>query len=181
MKKVKRVIPRKNLDSGTRSRTRKVGNGTTPQIKALDEEDTLDLYDEMRDHQAAIRGLLHQFDVGNGHKALGYQRRRDCIRKQLLEFGGETHLYRQLAAAGIEQNLADLLPTGKTVPAPLLLALKPFKPAQQRKIYRRACQRSDRQIPTRKDLKKAIAELSGKGSPTPGAGQAGTRQGKGKS
>jgi hypothetical protein len=163
------------------NRTRKRSNGATLPIKPLDAEDALDLIDEMRDHQAIFRKLAHRFDVGDGHKALGYQRRRDCIRKELLEFGSEAHIYRQLAAAGVEQNLVDLLPTGRAVPERILLALKPFTPQQQRKIYAHACQKSGMKIPTPRDIKKAIAKLSGKSSPTPGAGRAGTRQSKGKS
>jgi hypothetical protein len=187
MSKTKRVVPFKKPDNDTRSRTRKVGDGTTTPIKrrdkkalnraldeALDKDSAWDLFRKIRDHEAGFRKLIYRFDVGKGWKALGHKSLRECLQKRLSQHYSESYLYRQLYAAQIEHNLGELLPMGKTVHERVLRPLHGLKPEQQRKVYQRACKKSGKEIPTLQSIEAAIAKLYGKSSSKPEAGRTGT-------
>lgn len=159
MKKIKRAVSRKNPDSDTRSRTGKGGGSTITPIQKLDKLAARDLALKMR-NQTSFREQIYQFDAGEGHKALGYTNRRECYRKIFTGYYSEQHVYQQLDAARVEHNLGDdLLPEGRTVSESVLRRIKTFTQKQQRKIYRRACRLSGKEIPTLKDIEAAIAEF----------------------
>jgi hypothetical protein len=179
MKKSKRIGHSKNSDSDTQSRTFEVGDGTTALVAILDIEGAKIIIRKIKGHVNDVRGLVYQFDVGEGWRALGYGSLRACLQDQLSGHCSESYLYRQLDAAKVERNLGGLLPKGKTVPERVLRPLHGLKPKQQCIVWKSACRATKREapkkeIPTSTAIEEAIAKLSGKSSPQPAAKRTGS-------
>jgi protein gp37 len=105
----------------------------------LSREEAEGIIGEIGAHVGRTRALLYRFHQGQGWKALGYPSWKACYESR---FGLEqTHIFRELKAAEIEQALAEDSPMGEwgVIPERHLRPLARFKtPDEWRALWSRA-------------------------------------------
>ena len=104
-------------------------------VEVMSTEEARICADAIRHNLGNLRKLVMELYERQGWIALGYSSWRDCVSSE-FEFG-QSHLYRLLDAARVEQNIS---PIGETVAIPEshLRPLVPLAPAAQRFVYQAA-------------------------------------------
>lgn len=111
-----------------------------------------------------VRGLVLDLHDRNGWSALGYKSWRECV---VAEFDqSKSHLYRQLDAARIEQEISPMGEIGK-IPERQLRPLAAVEPGRRDEVWQEAKGTAPKGKVTAKHVKETVDRKLGKPKPEP--------------
>lgn len=126
-----------------------------PDTPLMSRDDATSCLWAIRTSTANLRALLFDLHHRKGYVALGYSTFRECIASELADMS-ESHVYRQLAAGVMEQQIGA--PVG-SLPETSIRPLGKVPPIFRRPVYEHARQDSGKDAPSPEEVEAAADRL----------------------